>query len=73
MRTNSNVGVALLASKQFCMAGRAAFITGDGANGEKLWGQDFGGAIVGSAIACTANGAVALAAALRTSSGQPRS
>jgi hypothetical protein len=51
MRTNSNVGVTLLASKQFCTAGRAAFITGDRANGEKRWGQDFDGAIVGSAIA----------------------
>ena len=47
----------------------------DAANGQKLWGQELGGAIGGGVITYTANGAqkVAVAPALRTSPGQRRS
>ena len=46
----------------------------DAANGQKLWGQELGGAIGGGVITYTANGAQSRRRpALRTSPGQPRS
>ena len=43
----------------------------DSANGEKLWGQDLGGAIGGGVITYTANGAQKVAVAVGFTHGSP--